>query len=283
MACVCKAGYYLMADESDVETELVSLVAAALYPNGAGTQSVPGPDCLIYRGWPNPSALNSDLSAGRINVTVFSIHGYAGHLRTTTRYALTWDSQPAQPTLTVAVSGVTVTFGGSADPGQVAGVLVDGQAYAYRIQVGDTPAQVAANLAVMIRANTIVQLSGATLTIPNIGTLQARVVADASAQQEVRRQELNFRVTCWCPSPATRDATAIAIDLSLAQLRFITLQDGSMGRLTYAGTAVFDQSENALLYRRDLIYRVEYPTILNVSQPAMLFGDLLLNAAQFTA
>ena len=30
----------------------------------------------------------------------------------------------------------------------------------------------------------------------------------------------------------------------------------------YMGTAVFDQSQNASLYRRDLTYNVEYATIL---------------------
>ena len=56
-----------------------------------------------------------------------------------------------------------------------------------------------------------------------------------------------------------------------------------MGKMTYAGTTVFDQSQDALLYRRDLLYQIEYPTIIIASQPAMLFGDLLLNAANFTA
>lgn len=271
-----------MADESDVEIALVSLVATALYPNGAGTQSVPGPDCRIYRGWPNVSALNADLAAGNINVTVFPVHGLGAHARTTTRYSPIWMVQSVSPTLTVAVSGEAVTFGGTANLGQLAGVLVSGQGYSYRTQMGDNPALVAANLAGLIRANTIVQLSGSTLTIPNVGVLHARVVADASAQQELRRQELNIRVTCWCPTPATRDATAVAIDASLAQIPFVTFPDGSMGRMTYYGTAVLDQSENALLYRRDLLYRVEYPTMLTALQPAMLFGDLLLNAANFT-
>lgn len=272
-----------MADESDVETALVSLAAAALYPNGSGTQSVAGPDCRVYRGWPNSSALNTDLAAGVINVTVFAVTGRASHARTTTRYLQAWASQPVQPTLTVSVSGSTVTFGGSADPNQVAGVLVDGTPYAYRTQTGDNPAMVAANLAALILADNIVQISGSSLTIPNIGSLVARVVSDASAQQEIRRQELIFHVTCWCPTPATRDATAIAIDLSLAQLPFLGLSDGSLARMTYFGTATFDQSENALLYRRDLMYRIEYPTIINTWQPSMLFGDVHLNAADFFA
>jgi hypothetical protein len=280
MADIRQAGDNLMADESDVETALVSLAAAALYPQGAGAASVPGPDCRIFRGWPNSAALNSDLSTGLINVTVFPAHG---HPRTTTRYAPIWNVVPVQPTLSVAVSGNAVTFGGAADPGQLAGLLINGTTYAYRTQTGDGPASVAANLAVLARADTIVHLANATLMLPNIGQVQARVVADASAQQEVRRQVQSFRVTCWCPTPVTRDLTASTIDASLAGLRFITLPDGSMGHLTYAGTAVLDQSENALLYRRDLIYRIEYPTLLTALQPSMLFGDLLLNAANFAA
>jgi hypothetical protein len=178
-----------------------------------------------------------------------------------------------------------VTLGGSAALGQVAGIRVNGlggQSYAYRTQIGDSPTLVAANLAALARANTIVQLSGSTLTIPGVGDLIARVVADASAQQEIRRQEQVFRVTCWCPTPTSRDASAIAIDLAFAKSIFISLADGSMGKLTYAGTTLFDQSQDALLYRRDLLYQIEYPTIITASQPAMLFGDLLLSSANFT-
>jgi hypothetical protein len=269
-----------MADESDVETALVTLSSAALYPNGTNSSSIPGPDCRIYRGWPNSAALDADLTAGRINVTVFPVRG---HARTTTRYTQIWSGTPAQPTLTASVTGTSATFGGSADLGQVAGLLVDGESYAYRTQTGDSPALVAANLATLARANAIVQLSGPTLTIPGAGRLHARVVADASAQQEIRRQEQIFRVTCWCPTPTSRDATAIAVDLALAQSKFISLADGSTGWLIYAGTTVFDQSQDALLYRRDLLYQIEYPTIVSALQPAMLFGDLLLNAASSIA
>jgi hypothetical protein len=112
--------------------------------------------------------------------------------------------------------------------------------------------------------------------------MQARVVADAPAQKEIRRQEQDFRATCWCPTPASRDATAAAIDSSLSRNRFLVLPDGTQGRLVYCGTTVFDQSQNASLYRRDLMYSVEYATVLTASQPAMLFGNLLLNAASIT-
>jgi hypothetical protein len=269
-----------MADQSDVESALVTYVSAALYPNGSGAPSVPGPDCRIYRGWPNSAALDADLAAGTVNVTVFPSTG-AG--RNTTRFQEQWVGQPAQPVLTAAVNGASVSFSGSASVGQLAGILVDDSSYVYRTQAGDTPALVAANLAALARAKAIVQLSGSTLTIPGVGKLLARVVADAPAHSEIRRQAQTFRVTCWCPTPAIRDATAVAIDLALADRRFLALDDGTQGRLIYVGTTEFDQSQDAKLYRRDLLYSVEYATVLVASQPAMLFGDLLLNAANFTA
>ena len=98
----------------------------------------------------------------------------------------------------------------------MAGILVDGTSYAYRTQAGDTPQSVAANLASMARVNSIVHLSNSTLTIAGAGNLLARVVANAFVQQEVRRQEQGFRVTCWCPTPAARDAVATAVNQALS-------------------------------------------------------------------
>ncbi|HEX3399903.1 MAG TPA: hypothetical protein VHT74_06225 [Acetobacteraceae bacterium] len=269
-----------MADQSDVEEALVSVVSATLYPSGTSEPSVPGPDCRIYRGWPNSAALDADLAAGKINVTVFPGSGMG---RTTTRFMGQSVGSPAQPTLTYVVVGTSVTFGGSAGVGQIAGILADGFSYVYRTQPGDTPDLVAASLAAMARSHFIVLLSHDTLTVAGVGKLSARVVADASVRQEIRRQEQSFRITCWCPTPATRDATAAAIDQALSGIHFVALADETSARLVYIGTTVFDQSQNARLYRRDLNYSAEYATILTSSLPAMLFGDLGVNAARFTA
>jgi hypothetical protein len=268
-----------MADESDIEVALVALASGALYPDGTTGASVPGADCRIYRGWPNAAALDGDLRSGVINITVFAGEGCG---RVSTRYVEDWISSAAAPTLTAVVAGNSVVFGGTAGLGQVAGILVDGRSYAYRTQAGDTGSSVAANLGALARADYIVQLSGTTLTIPGAGDLLARVVADAPAQREIRRQLQNFRITCWCPTPAGRDAAAVAIDQALATMTFIELSDGTFGRLIYNGTTVFDQSQDALLYRRDLLYSVEYATIVTGFQPAMLFGDLQLDAATIT-
>jgi len=268
-----------MADQSDVEDALVNIVSAALYPNGTTEPSAPGANCRIYRGWPHAAALDTDLSTGTINVTVFPT---AGSTRTTTRFSEQWIGSSGQPSLTAVIDGMTVMFGGSAEPGQVAGILVDGTAYAYRVRDGDTNQSVAANLAAVIRTNRIVQLSQGNVTVPGARQLLTRVVADAPVKQEIRRQEQGFRVTCWCPDPTTRDSTASAVDLALSAQRFIALSDGTSGRLSYTGTTEFDQSQNARLYRRDLNYNVEYATVLSDTLPAILFGVLGLNAASLT-
>ena len=279
MADYGEAGNDLMADQSDVEFTLVNLASGALYPNGTTQPSIPGPDCRIYRGWPNSAALDSDLSAGKINVTVVP----AGDGHATTRFSDQWSQSVHRPTLTATVTGNAVTFEGSANAGQIAGILVNGKSYAYRTCAGDTPQLVAANLAALIRADLIADLSGGTVVIAGARDLLARVVADATALQEVRRQEQTFRITCWCPTPTSRDMTASAIDQLLSTSRFIALADGSSGRLVYAGTTVFDQSQNAKLYRRDLSYSVEYPTIVSMAQSTMLFGNSVLNAISTTA
>jgi hypothetical protein len=260
-----------MADQSDVENALVAVIADALYPSGIGLASVIGASCRVYRGWPVATALAADLAAGTVNVTVFPIEGA---MRNTTRWAQTWLTTPAVPKLTVSVVGETATFDGSADAGQLAGVLVDDVPYVYRTQAGDTPPLVAAALAALVQTDRIAQLADASVTVPGCRRFVARTVADAPGLLELRRQEQEFRISAWCPTPALRDAASAAIDVALSAGRFIALPDGSTGRHRFVRTVSFDRSEDANLYRRDLIYAVDYPTTLAALQPVMLFGDM---------
>ena len=269
-----------MADQSDVENALATLAAGALYPDGTDAASFPGPPCRVYRGWPNPIALNADLAQGHINVTIFA--GNAAP-RLIPRFAEEWLSTRIVPTLHVSVSNTTVTFSGDTTPSQLVGIRVEGQPHTYRTQANDTPALIAAIMAAQLRATRIVHLRAASLDIPGATDIVARVVANGSALKEIRRQRLTLRITCWCPSPITRDTTATAIDAAFAMTPFISLSDGSSARLIFSGGAVLDQSENASLYRRDLLYDVEYATTVTQSQPAMLFGTLGLNALHITA
>lgn len=265
-----------MADQSDVENALTALVADALYPNGTNAPAANGSLSRVYRGWPEAAALDADLAAGWVNVSVFPESGG----RNTTRYLDEWlVSARVTPTLVGGVVGDAITFSGSADSGQLAGILVDGSTYVRSTEPSDTPALVAADLAAAIREDRIVLLSGTTIIVPGAAVLRVRVVAEQPAMMQTRRQEQSFRITCWCPDPYTRDATGKVIDTALAQAKFIVLSDGSRGRLLYRGCTVIDQAEDASLYRRDLVYQIEYPTTLMALLPTMLFADITLGTA----
>ena len=263
-----------MADQSDIETALAAAASAALYPAGTTEPSAIGAPCRIYRGWPEAAALDADLAEGWVNVSVFGID--AGQ-RSTTRYMDEWRIlAPATVTLAATVTGNSVTFTGTAAAGLLAGVRVDTVSFVHQVGTGETPDSVAAALAHSIPGASV---TGAMLTVPGAGRLLARVVAAQPALLQTRRQQQSFRLTCWCPDPATRDLAAGAIDGAMAQIRFLSLPDGTVGRLLFAGSTSIDRAQASGMYRRDLIYSVEYPTTLIQSQPSLLFADITLGNA----
>ncbi len=268
-----------MAGQSHVEQALVQAATAALYPAGTGAPSAIGAPCRIHRGWPLPAALDGDLARGIVTVSVSPVEH---SLRLTTRYPAAWaPTGSASPSLTATVQADQVRFAGTAAPGQLAGVLADGLAAVYRVQANDTAESVAAQLAAQLRAGRIVQLSGAALILPGVRALRARVVADQPARRELRRQSQGFRIACFCPGPASRDAAVAAIDTALAAIRFLALADGTMAHLLREDGATHDNAGHIPAYRQDLIYRAEYATTEDANLPAMLFGAGSVNAAPF--
>ena len=270
-----------MADQSDVETVLATQVTDLLYPQGSNAPSLLGPLTRIFRGWPNQATLNTDLAAGRVTVTIFP--DPSGFQVTTRFIDPPRAGPPAYPNLSAQVAGNVATFSGAADPGQLAGLLIDNTAYVHRTATGDTPELVAAVLASYVRTTRIALLAGASVTIPGAGLVIARVVADQPVLTETRRQQQAFRLSCWCPNPSLRDAVATLIDQGLSAQTFLPMPDGTSARLRLAGTTVFDQSQNAGLYRRDLLVTAEYPTTLVTMLPAVIFGSTSVSPNGVTA
>ncbi len=260
-----------MADQSDVEATLAGLVTAILYPQGSQASSVIGSVCRIFRGWPNSAALDADLAASVINISITSD---AAKFRNTTRYIDPPSPRAfVQPTLIITAAGQTATISGTAAPGQLAGLLVDNAAYVHRTVAADTPVLVAAILANYIRTRRVVLVSGATITIPGAGSIIGRITADQNVLTETRRQAQGFRVACWCPTPASRDSIVSLLDAALSQQAFIALPDTAQGRLRLSGTITFDQSQNANLFRRDLLFTVEYATTVTQTLPSLIAVD----------
>lgn len=262
-----------MADQADVEAALAAIAANGVYPQGTAGASVVGQACKIYRGWPVAPVLDADLAVGMAHVSVSATDAA---LRNVTRYPRVWQTlAPATGTLAVSVEGLAAEFFGSCSTGLLAGVMVDDETYPYAVQASDSAATVASNLAALLRqGGWIVEYAGAKLAVPEATKFVARVVAGAGALQEIRRQIQEFRVAMWCPCPALRDAMAPVLDVALMANDFIALADGSYGRVRFVNGVTTDESANAALYRRDLIYAVEYPTTLARQTPAMLFGTM---------
>ena len=267
-----------MPDQAEVEEALAATVAGALYPLGAGLASAVGNVCRVYRGWPTSAALEADLAAGVVHVTVQPM---AGSLRDTTRFAAEWQGVAPVSTLTVAVNGEAVTFSGLAAVGQVVGVLVDEATYAYRVRARDTLGVVAAVLAELVRAERPAALQGDGFILPGGVGIVARVVTDGAGGTELRRQRVGFRVTAWCPDPGVRDRVAGCVDLALANLQFLDV--GGWGCwLQVLGGSVVDEGSAAGIWRRDLLYSIEYPTVLLGSLPSMLFGAVVADGVSAT-
>ncbi len=266
-----------MPDRADVEQALAALIAGVLYPDGAGGGSAVGLTCRIYRGWPVAAALEADLAVGVAHATVQPV---TGSVRDTTRYSQDWQGAVPAATLHGSVLGELVRFEGLAAVGQVAGVLADGRPYAYRVRAGDTAGLVAAVLAGLIRADRPAVLHDATVLMPGGRGVVARVVADGEGGRELRRQIAGFRVTLWCPEPAARDRVAALVDLALAGVAFLDV-GGWACRVRLSGGSSTDEGSAGGVWRRDLLYSVEYPTVFEENLPAMLFGLTEVNGVDF--
>lgn len=250
-----------MADTSDVENKLVSLVAATVYPNGTVAPSIINAGVKVYRGWPVSASLDTDLAAGKANISIFPPEGME---RNTTRYPRE-EAVVAAPvhTLTATVAGNTITIGGTVSrPQNVIALCGISFEFAYGVQANDTLTLIAGNLAALIAvAFPGTAASGAVITVVGKpGILQARIAGQGQVWTRQSQQEKTYWITCWCPTPAMRDVLASAIDVVLKQLDWIDLADGSRGRLRYASSRVSDEGQKVQIYRRDLVYTLEYET-----------------------
>jgi hypothetical protein len=257
-----------MADASDVANVLKSIVVSTVYPNGTSAPSIVGVTVGVERGWPIPNDLQAQLAAGQC---IVSIYAPPGMERNTTRY-LREDQVISAPvhTLTAAVAGNKITIGGTVSTPQNA-IALCGTKYAfpYAVQANDTLNTIAANLAALIA----VQFPGTSASGPVItvagkpGILQARIAGAGQVWTEQGRQEKVFWIICWCPTPQLRDQLAPAIDIALRQLDFIIMPDQGAARLIYNSSRESDEGEKNDIYRRDLLYSVEYAAATVTSAP----------------
>ena len=245
-----------MADLSDVANALVTLAAAIAYPNGTSQPSIIATDVRVYVGWPIPAQLDADLVANKVHVSIFPMPGME---RVVSSAFGDWTAPtPPANTITLTGAGQTVTVGGTVSTPQNAALVVDGKPYVYAMQAGDTLASIATALAALVSADQTATAAGAVVTIPNAKYISPRVGGVGTSQRETLRIEQTFMITTWAPSPTLRDPLASKINSALSGTTHLLLSDQQGATLRYRRSNQDDGSQKAGLFRRDLVYAVEY-------------------------
>lgn len=262
-----------MADTSDVEAAIVSLLSPVFYPNGTGAPSVLGAAVNIERGWPTEADIRSATSAG---MTLVRVHALTGLSRDVTRFERDYIDQPqSAPTLTATLSGFQVTFGGTPAAGQFVGVISNGTGYAYAVQASDTLTSIAAALAASISG---ASSSGAVLTLPSGGPVPvARVDQSGNSVVEAGRIQQVFNVVTWAPTPALRD-TAMSYQLGALSYNYrMTLGDTASSIATLMDVQASgpdDIPSRANEWRRDIRLTIDFPVSYVLVAPPVTITEL---------
>lgn len=282
-----------MADESEVLNVLVGLAAAVAYPNGTASPSITGGVIKIYPGWPVPNILETDIKEGGVHVSAFPL---ATEKKMPTALGRPYRViNPGSPTIAasaappdalgisfivnesvpMAADGYRVTLSGTVTTPQNVYFLVDGTGYHYSVQNGDTLTSIATAMATLIpNANN----AGPVITILGAAEVIARVGGVGTAARELRRQAKDFVLTIWAPTPALRDTVSSALDSALSESSNLSLSDGLPAFMVYARSlAPSDASENYLIYRRDIVFTVNYATSQTISAPQVVAPVMTTN------
>lgn len=257
-----------MADVADVSSVLVGIISGLLYPNGTSLPPIVTPNVRVYVGWPVPEQLDADLRnvVGAVPTPICHVSVYPlATEKNTTRYAQQWQTAIINiPTLNLLASGQTVTVGGTIpmpNNPHNAVVFVNNVPYVYAVQAADSLRTIATALATLIGQGAT--SAGAVITLPAGVRLGAvRIGVTGTSVLEIARQQKLFQITVWADSPHNRTAIAKVIDPALKSLTFINLPDYTAGRIRYATNRESDNAEKQNVYRRDLMFNVEYATTL---------------------
>ncbi|MDF7658320.1 hypothetical protein PUG81_05010 [Erwiniaceae bacterium L1_54_6] len=254
-----------MADSSDVSNVIAGMVAATVYPNGTSEPSISGAVIKIYPGWPVPNVLQQDINTGGVHISIWAL--------STERKIGSELGRPyrvltkGEPPLIATVTDQAVTLSGSVSVPTNVYFLIDGVGYHYPVQSGDTLTSVATAMANQIPGATS---SGEVISLPDAKSIIARTGGVGTAMRELRRQAKDFQITIWAPTPAARIQVAAAIDGALSEVSNISLSDGAPALMLYTRQFDTDASENYLIYRRDLIYTVNYATTQIIDAPQVI-------------
>jgi len=266
-----------MASSDDVARFLAGRIAEVVYPGGRQLPGIVNAPVKIYPGWPVPGTLQQDIDNGSVHITVWPLP--------TERKISTALGRPCrviakgQPTLQFTVNGSFISVSGVASALTNVRVSLNGKAFTFHFQAGTTAKQALSALSASLPRSFTVLSSICILVAEH---LSVYVTTAGTAVKELHRQIKDFQVTVWAPAPVLRDRIGSAIDTALAEQCQIDLDDGAPAQLFYVRQFDTDRSENWHVYRRDLIFSVNYATTQTITAPEVIRTVVTLNGHQTT-
>jgi hypothetical protein len=270
-----------MATISDLRAAIAQAVGDMLYPAGvpAGTtppSPVAGCPVRVFQGWPEREAIDADMAAGIVDVSIYTLPGSTN----TTRYPeVDIPISISPPTLEWVVTGTTATLGGTVSTPQNVGLLVDRQAYLYAVQPTDTLASIATAVAALVNAVQSASADGAVVTIPGSHAIIGRAGGVATTLREIGREKVTVEIVIMAPSDSLRNTVGAAIEPGLRTLRRTPLADGSIAMSWFGQVVDTDELVKSGIYRRILWLDGEYAsTIISTAAQIVSFTDTVTTA-----
>lgn len=237
----------------------------------------------VYRGFPIPETLNNDL---RNNIVHISVAMAPGGERADDQMLTTMD-QITDPDvqLTAVISGTqlnaastnvpatgTITLSGTVVAGTRTMTQVGDVYVPYGPTAGDAPDVVAAGVAAAVNANTDAAAIATAVAVGNVVTITTlanaaigkRVAFDfkiggtAQFADETGRRVAEFQINIYGYDDPSRVLYSNAVDVGLSALDFLVPENDVPGKLVYARTQQIDRELSHVVYRRTLVYSVQY-------------------------
>jgi hypothetical protein len=263
-----------VADLSDVTAYLATAAANAVYPNGASQPSIAAMDCRIFEGWPMPDQLDRDMLGQMLsgtppmpvtrpggivaNVSVFPMLGTGKDV-----YQIednTYTITPPGFGMAVSVVGNVIAVSGQPNVGEFLTLVCD-NAFVFSQTGASTTALLAALATAAQVQYPAANSTATTLTVPFGHSMVVRQGGVATLGKVTHRECQQIMVSVWSPTQAARSTLAKAIDNVIKQKIIVAMPDTSQAKVVYSRTNVLDDRQSTAIYRRDLIYDVEYATV----------------------
>lgn len=263
-----------MASVDDVLRFLAQQVAETIYPGGTALPGIVNAPVKVCPGWPTSALLQQDISAGGVHVSVWPLP--------TERKINTSLGRPyhvvskGKPTLQFTVNGNTLALSGVASDVTNVRLSIDGQGFFFHFCAGTTAEKASISIVHRLpRAFTVLSR----IIVPLASAIQVQVTTAGTAVRELRRQAREFQITVWAPTPHLRNRAGAAIDSALSDQCHIDLGDAAPAQMLYVRQFDSDNAENWHVYRRDLIFSVNYATTQVISAPEIISTAVNLNGS----